>query len=701
VREKLKAGEVHAINDLITLNLNIWQFARDAIVESEGPELLRAFWEAIAGRVPEKSNEKFEPGITVLDPTCGSGAFLFAALRILETLYTDCIERMTRFVDDLTGKSRPEKFVDFKAVLAQIAKHSDRYFILKSIIINNLFGVDIMEEAVEICKLRLFLKLAAQVERFDQIEPLPDIDFNIRCGNTLVGYVSLREVRTSQIGTLGFAAEELARIEEDAMLVDRAFQQFRAQQTLHGGTVSADDKQGLRHRLAKLDQELDGYLAGEYGIDSNDTLTFEQWKADKQPFHWFVEFHGIIERGGFDAVIGNPPYVSTTKVDYLSARAKSLKLPDLYAHVLLRSVSISAPAGRFGMIVPLSVTFSEDFAPLRNTLTALGRAWFASFDNIPAALFAGVSQRCTIWIGERSEPSLFVTPMYRWRAATRPVLIPTVAFTELSDLLTVAEGIPKVANQVLYNVITKSAKPAEKQREIIACTRSAQNRLGFSPSARNFVSAFREPPPCLDDKTMQQIPTSDQGSLALSSEPDIAAAVVVVAGECFFHHWLTWGDGFHVTSGNISSFVQLLNRIPLRHFGTLKSLGACLLARRNEALVFKRNAGKYVGNFSYRGHTWLTRRSDLVLMAGLTMDAQEALELFGHVQRVLAINEFAGEKSIPESVKAKYAPVKPDSVFEKRALRDADSIIVESFGFTECDLKFLLHCDVVFRPNPD
>ncbi len=165
IREKLRRGEVHQINELVTLNLDIWQFARDAIVNSEGPELLRAFWHAIAGRAPEKSNEKHELGITVLDPTCGSGAFLFAALRILESLYSDCLERMERFVENLAGKDHhPEQFSDFKKVLAQIAKHpNDRYFILKSIIISNLFGVDIMEEAVEICKLRLFLKLVAQV----------------------------------------------------------------------------------------------------------------------------------------------------------------------------------------------------------------------------------------------------------------------------------------------------------------------------------------------------------------------------------------------------------------------------------------------------------------------------------------------------------------------------------------------------------
>ena len=80
-------------------------------------------------------------------------------------------------------------------------KHpSERYFILKSIVLNNLYGVDIMEEAVEICKLRLFLKLVAQLESYEQIEPLPDIDFNIRAGNTLVGFTSLDAVRASHDG---------------------------------------------------------------------------------------------------------------------------------------------------------------------------------------------------------------------------------------------------------------------------------------------------------------------------------------------------------------------------------------------------------------------------------------------------------------------------------------------------------------------
>ena len=161
------------------------------IENCEGPELLRALWHAI---------EK----LTVLDPTCGSGAFLFAALNILEPLYEACLDRMEAFVAELdrSGEKHGLKNFPISATCSSAWPRtpSRRYFIFKSIILNNLFGVDIMEEAVEICKLRLFLKLAAQVEPDASkenlgIEPLPDIDFNIRAGNTLVGYATADEVK--------------------------------------------------------------------------------------------------------------------------------------------------------------------------------------------------------------------------------------------------------------------------------------------------------------------------------------------------------------------------------------------------------------------------------------------------------------------------------------------------------------------------
>ena len=56
-------------------------------------------------------------------------------------------------------------------------------------------------------------------------------------------------------------------------------------------------------------------------------------------------------------------------------------------------------------------------------------------------------------------------------------------------------------------------------------------------------------------------------------------------------------------------------------------------------------------------------------MAGLGINADGAVEVFNYVQRVLAINEFAGEKSIPQSVKSKYKHAKPDEAFERESRR--------------------------------
>ena len=125
---KLASGEVTAINDLITYNLDIEKFVQDVIAWSEGPELVRAFWKAITG-------------VSILDPTCGSGAFLFAALNILEPIYTACLEAMRGLLDDVARSRRPhrpEMMKDFRQILGQVESHpSERYFILKSIIINN------------------------------------------------------------------------------------------------------------------------------------------------------------------------------------------------------------------------------------------------------------------------------------------------------------------------------------------------------------------------------------------------------------------------------------------------------------------------------------------------------------------------------------------------------------------------------------
>ncbi len=74
-----------------------------------------------------------------------------------------------------------------------------------------------MEEAAEICRLRLFLKLASQLETREEVEPLPDIDFNIQPGNTLVGFTSDDSVRQAMEVTLAGQRRMLDKDDEDAL----------------------------------------------------------------------------------------------------------------------------------------------------------------------------------------------------------------------------------------------------------------------------------------------------------------------------------------------------------------------------------------------------------------------------------------------------------------------------------------------------
>jgi hypothetical protein len=111
-----------------------------------------------------------------------------------------------------------------------------------------------MEEATEICKLRLFLKLVAQLEPNEEIEALPDIDFNIRAGNSLVGYPThehaKKAVTSEMTGQNKMQFDDaMDRIEDKALIVDAALRSFRQQQTELGGEVTVSDKRELRKKL--------------------------------------------------------------------------------------------------------------------------------------------------------------------------------------------------------------------------------------------------------------------------------------------------------------------------------------------------------------------------------------------------------------------------------------------------------------------
>jgi hypothetical protein len=313
------------------------------------------------------------PGLSLLDPACGSGAFLVAAMRTLINVYSAVIGKI-KFVNDRTLSDWLTKREGEHRSLA--------YFIKKTIITENLYGVDLMEEATEIARLRLFLALVASVESVDQLEPLPNIDFNIRAGNSLIGLMrvddqafekrlsgqlfrqrSYREVVEEKNRLIATFRHTAHYADDLTALRDEIEQKKRAARDVLDDLLLAEfEHLGIKYEQATWDDR-----RNDEGKPVKRALTLDDIQALK-PFHWGYEFDEILnQRGGFDAIITNPPwevfqtddkeffqeYVPTIKKkalrieDWQRQRAKLMKDPELRSLWLRYASSFAHVAAYF------------------------------------------------------------------------------------------------------------------------------------------------------------------------------------------------------------------------------------------------------------------------------------------------------------------------------------------------------------------
>ena len=219
----------------------------------ETPECLKAFvddGDATAIRNPEKVLKVLQ-NLRICDPACGSGAYLLSIM-----------SELLRLRDALFKSNQIDSKTTYQRKLDIIQK--------------NLYGVDKDDFAVNIAMLRLWLSLAVDFAG-EMPEPLPNLDYKVATGDSLTGPAPVPS-------------------DEQILPEDHLIQQIQERQTEYLVTHVDAEKQELREAIAELKGQLQG------------------WQANADGFVWQVEFSEVFQEGGFDIVIGNPPYVRQEKI---------------------------------------------------------------------------------------------------------------------------------------------------------------------------------------------------------------------------------------------------------------------------------------------------------------------------------------------------------------------------------------------------
>lgn len=544
LRNRIAAGTITTAADCIRENLNLRQLLQDVLERSADERFLEAAYDAVTG-------------ITILDPACGSGAFLFAAMKVLEPIYEACLDKMSVMIDADHIQRNHRLAMKFAAVI-QHATHNHpnlEYYILKQLALHNLYGVDIMEEAVEICKLRLFLKLIAQVDRVQDVEPLPDLDFNVHPGNSLIGFSSMVQLETLNTKRFDFA-NNIATVRQEATNAASAFDAFRNAQTDPAINRSQQEqlKTTLRTQLEKLELQLNEQLARQYAIDTTRSSVLSHWRDVQQPFHWLSDFFGIMSGRRFDVVIGNPPYVMypSAKVAYgvLESDYSTLPCKNLYALMFERALELVADDGVVSFIVQLTVTASERVLTLQKALMDRGPIFYASFPRRPQAVFEGVEMPVTIVTSLKGEPgTLHSTRVERFSAVERVHIMTTLVYLKHRIVLR-GYRLAKMSfdiERAIYEQLTSCKTSLET-----LCVQTSNHILYYQEACRYWVKVSLTEPYNAKNG-IREFPAHWR-KIALTSKNNHDFAFCLMNSSLFYWYYSVFSDTEHVNDTLVKGF---------------------------------------------------------------------------------------------------------------------------------------------------
>ncbi|EAH5180760.1 class I SAM-dependent DNA methyltransferase [Campylobacter jejuni] len=317
----------------------------------------------------KKAQKELLNSIKICDPAVGSGHFLVSALNVMLSIYDELNLFNEEFYlevqnDEILITNHKGEFIKYKRPKTPKDKahliQQELFHTKKDIIENNLFGVDINPNSCEITKLRLWIELLKHsfYQSFDDgnyhdLKTLPNIDINIKCGNSLVSYFETGK-SLSHYPNIKERINKYKRIVKDykeGFYTDKSHinQEIKNLKISFKNFCFADkfkkEMKGFNDKCEKYSKKYGNFLAVDdenlkFFVSANLTLfDFDEKEATKEfanlkkeydnifnlesnhPFEWRFEFPEILDDDGnfkgFDLIIGNPPYIRQEEIKEL------------------------------------------------------------------------------------------------------------------------------------------------------------------------------------------------------------------------------------------------------------------------------------------------------------------------------------------------------------------------------------------------
>jgi hypothetical protein len=341
-------------------------------------------------------------------------------------------------------------------------------------------------------------------------------------------------------------------------------------------------KQELETQLKRLNDRLNEYLARQYGIDKyedlggNDglfpkdntlkqtTKRYDKWLASHKPFHWFAEFYQIMHKGGFDVVIGNPPYVEYKDVCkfYKLLNFNTTDCSNLFAYVLERCSNLVPVSSQIGMIIPLSAFSTDRMIPLINLIKSQSSIIrIANFGWRPGKLFDGVNLQLSILLQKTGSPlSLIETTRYiLWDSEARKELFSKIEYSSsMDDRL--PGCIPKLGSAIATSILKKIRN---KKEEIGLC---------FTHKSKNNVYYRRGG---LYWKVFVDFETGSSEEKIINVLPDIKkhAIIATLSSDLWWWYFTITSDCRHLGNRDIATFPFNPTKMAPRQYENLAELG--------------------------------------------------------------------------------------------------------------------------------